>query len=182
MKKIGLLLAGLSCLFLICCCQAQTPDKPVQSKNGHAQVVLPDGWEVANLKPGSSTISGKSAEKGGYFLVIVEAKADFAKIKTIEDYAATVLKIEEKNTKLENRSLSKGKKLTVHGYPAVQYQVTGTTKNVNFAWVKTFVALPTQFSQVSCWTTPSHLEECRTDFTAITESIGEPAGKAAAQP
>ncbi len=187
MKKVGVLPAGLTCLLLICSCRAQTIQSkngytPVLSKNGHVQVMLPDGWEIANLRPGTNKVSGKCTEKNGYFLVIAEAKGDLAKDRTVEDYAATILKIEGKNAKLKNRSLSGAKKLTVHGYPAVQYELTGTLDNLNLAYVKTFVALPTQFCQVMCWTTFSRLEECRGDFTVVTESIEEPAGNAAAKP
>ncbi len=144
--------------------------------------MLPAGWEIANLKPGTNKISGTCAEKNGFFLVIAEAKADFAKVKTVDDYAALILKIEEKNPKLKDRSLSKAKELTVHGYPAVQYGLTATMENLNLVYVKTFVALPTRFCQVLCWTTPSRLEECRGDFSAVTESIEEPASNADVHP
>ncbi len=184
MRKAGILPAGLGCLLMICCCtcQAQTPDRPVQSQYGHVQVTFPAGWEVAYFRPGTDTLSGKCAEKYGYFLVIAEAKADFANAKTIEDYAATILKIEAKNAKVKIRSVSEAKKLTFHGYPAVQYEMTATVGNLNLVYVKTFVDQPTRFSQVMCWTTPSHLEECRGDFAAVTESIEEPAGNVASHP
>jgi hypothetical protein len=167
LMTIGLMLATSSC--------RPAGSSQIQSPNGHVRITLPAGWEQADLNPGNNKVSGKCTRNNGYVLVIAEARADFANMKAVDDYATASLNLEEKHAKLSGRALSGPKELKIHGFPALQYEVTGTMNNVNLAYVKTFVALPTQFTQVMCWTTPSHLEECRGDFDAITQSIEEPA-------
>ncbi len=181
--RLAAIIAGLVFILAACSCLAKEPNKAIQSKNGHSQITLPDGWVEANLRSGRNKISAKCDEKAAYVLVIAEAKVDLPKDKTAEDYAARILKIEQGKKALEHQSLSAAKKLKIHGYPAVQYELTGTLKSngVRIKYLKTFVALPTQFCQVICWTTQSRFDECRSDFDAVTGSVDEPGGREGAK-
>ena len=135
------------------------------------RVSLPPGWETGGLQPLTKGPSGKCPTKDAYFLVIAEPKARLAATKTPEGYAALILDLEEKNRTLKDRRVSPAKKITVHGYAAVQHDITGTMDALELAFVKTFVALPTYFCQVTCWTTRANFDMCREDFKAILESL-----------
>jgi hypothetical protein len=141
-----------------------------RSQDGTLEVMLPAGWAPAVLN-GPGKIQAASSRKNAYALVVSEAKVDFAKLDTLDAYASFVLDLEQKKTKMPDRTISAPEKIKVNGKDALRYEVHGTLNNVRFVFVKTFIESGTHWNQVSCWTTPSHLDESRPDFEAIVSSF-----------
>jgi hypothetical protein len=156
--------------------QKKTSTGPVQSKDKLVEVTLPDGWETATLPSAFARIQARCAEKNAFCIVISESKEDFNH-KSIKEYADTILQIEEKQTKMADRTVSGPKAVKVNGADALQYEVRGTFKNLKLCYLKTFMETPTRWNQVMCWTTPSNWELAQDDFRKINESLKVQSGE-----
>jgi hypothetical protein len=142
----------------------------MKSEDGTVQIVLPKGWISAKLD-GPGKIQARCFGKNAFALVVSEAKADFAKVDSIDGYAKLVLDIEAKKTVMPDREVGPPRKLQVNGKDALQYEVRGSLNNIRLIFVKTYIESGSHWNQVSQWTTPSHIDEARPDFDAIVKSF-----------
>jgi hypothetical protein len=172
MVKQFFVVFALACLWG-CIASAADDAKVVQSKDKRIQITLPDGWESTSL-PGITDrwIQAKSTDKTAFVIVLSEAKGDL-KIKSVKEYMDVIMKAQRGKKILEDRTESEPKKLKINGADAIQLEVRGTSKNVNLAYLETFIEFQNRWCHVTTWTVPSNWDECQADFRAIYESLKE---------
>ena len=148
--------------------------KIVQSQDNRVEITLPRGWRTTTL-PGASEryIQATCPVKNAFVEVISEAKQDLQH-KSLLSYARSIATRQAANSKLSDRIVSKPREPWFNGTKAIQFEIRGTLKNVNFVYLDTFIETPTCWNQILCWTTPSYWEGARDgDFRAIIESLKE---------
>ncbi|HEV2972205.1 MAG TPA: hypothetical protein VGY55_19685 [Pirellulales bacterium] len=160
-------------LFLGCIASGADDSKVLQSKDKRVQIILPEGWETTVLAGVLERhIQAKSPDKGAFLVVISEPKGDL-KFKSLREYADATMRMAREKKKIEDRTETGPKELKINGADAIQYEVSGTTKNVKVRFLDTYIETTTRWNQVNTWTTPSHWDETQDDFRAIYQSLTE---------
>ena len=161
---------GILCLLAV----AATRGARRESKDGRVAITLPEGWEDAAELPNKvAQIKAKNIAISAFAVVLSEPRDDFVDM-TLERYAQIVL--DEGKERLRDRHVSEPKKLTVNGYPALQYDITASTDTVKLVFVRTIIESPTRYNEVVTWTTPSHVAKAKPQMEAILKSFREVPG------
>jgi hypothetical protein len=145
---------------------------PTVSDDGTIEVVLPDDWATTTFANAPGKIQAKSVAKDAYTLVVSEAKEDLT-AKTVDDYAATIMKLEHDAGKIGDLSVTGSQKLRFDGHDARLFTVHGTVKNVKIIFLKYFIESKQHWNYVNCWSTPSHFDHAKGDCAAIAKSFRE---------
>jgi hypothetical protein len=94
-------------------------------------------------------------------------------LKTLDEYARHVMELENAKSTLRDRTVSEPRKVKVNGTDAIVYEIRGTLKDAKLVYLKTFIESANRWNQLTCFTTPSHLDDATADFNLIAESFKE---------
>jgi hypothetical protein len=160
-----------------------TEDRPnsVTLTDGRSQIMVPRQWRTATELHNAATIQACDIPNEAYVVVTSVLKTDLANGATLHDYAK--MWMDGPWQGLEDVRVVKGPvALTIHGRPAVQYEIHATVERMRGILLRTFVDGPTSFHQLIAWTLPSKIEEQRAVLDSIIQSFQETGGKTAAIP
>lgn len=89
---------------------------------------------------------------------------DFNKESSLDQYYQFI--VDERLTDMENPTISEPVKLTVGGYPALQFEVSGkvTTNGMNMAFLITLVDSPKQYVRIMFGAPQSNMDKLRDGF------------------
>ena len=140
------------------------------------RVKLPPGWVYSPKPPGGAgvVVTAKAGDGAAFATVLSERKADFVQYRDINDYAADVMRVSTRSSRLDTRQqtgpteVRDGRKRV-----GVGYVVTGTLGGRRLTFWHTFIATPTRYNQLMTWCAPSRVETFAGDFRALARSIDE---------
>jgi hypothetical protein len=145
--------------------------KTVKSTNGAIQLSVPDNWIEDRSLNDQADLQVSDRRNEMYVIVISESKEDFNNIK-IESHSEFTRNALTEG--LANTDTSPPTRLTISGNPALQYEIRGTTDNLNVAYLHTTVETPKKFHQVVAWTMRSRFEKNQALLQEVTQSLKEP--------
>lgn len=151
--------------------EESTKPKVLQCTGGKCQLTVPGSWNVeTDLNDGANFQAGNRL-KEQYAIVISESKTDFTGEVTLDDYVDIISK--DISTRISDAKISDTKTLTINGYPAKQFEVSGSFNNIKANWIYTFVDAPKNFHQVLTWTLASKYEENKPVLLDVVNSFME---------
>ncbi len=109
-----------------------------------------------------------------------KARADFSDEMTLDEYVELTSKDMEKSA--TDANVSETKSFTINGYPAKQFEVSGTVEKVKARWIYTFIDAPKNYHRILAWTLTSKFEENKPVLLDVINSFKELDGKTAAPP
>jgi hypothetical protein len=143
----------------------------LRSVDGTLELALPAGWEESSHKAASAQIQATNAEKHLYVEVLSEPRADFN--ATLAQYAAG--RQGHVVTALKDSGSSAPQNVQVGDFPAVQYEIHGTSakSELKLGYVLTVVQTQHYYVQVVGWTTESHYADGVEELKKIPAGIRE---------
>jgi hypothetical protein len=171
-------------LFLVSGCSAVRDIKEQLDKNKSPKVItamdskseltVPGGWSVKTDLHEDAQLQVADLISQQYLIVISESKADFAKDLTLKEYTE-MIKQNPKET-VADAEFSEIKSTLVGGYPANQFEATGSVDKIRIKWLFTIIDAPKNFHQIVAWSTPSRFEKNREIFVNTINSFREVEG------
>lgn len=142
----------------------------LKGSDGVSQITIPAGWSESKTLHEEATIQASDILNEMYVLVFSENKDDFEGM-TVDKYSElTRSPILEA---IKSPQLSSPLKLTVNGYPALQYEIRGSVDNVKVVYLHVAVEGPDHFHQILTWTMPSLFEKNRSHMESVIASFKE---------
>lgn len=148
----------------------QTPHV-VTGKDGKSQLTVPGSWkEQTRLNEEASLQVGNPfAEQ--YAIIITESKEDFTEEMTLEDFTSLIR--QNADEAITNAIISENKSLSINGYPAKQFEVSGSIDNIKAKWIYTLIDAPENYHQIMAWTLASRYEENKPVLLEVVNSFKE---------
>lgn len=180
-----LLMTSAACIWLgLLGCQSQdnsqnaqgkiaTPSplagQPLTSKNGQVRLTSPPGWQQQQLA-GPFTLSLTSVSQDAYITLKTLPKENIANLNldqvaqlNRQASSLTFVDLDAQTTKVE----------AVNGYPAVQYELRGSTDDVKIVLLLTMVETPDHFYQLLAGTSEFSYKRYQETFQNIIQSFQE---------
>lgn len=144
-----------------------TKVQTLQSEDGNYSVMMPKHWkEMDELNDEADLEMGRISQEK-YMIALIESKMDL-------DYNFEEWLEFTKEVMLEsvtNDKLSKPVEVSVNGYPAIQYVLSGTVDKVNVTYLLTYVDGENNYGQILCWSLKSKYQDAEDEFKEITQSV-----------
>jgi len=144
-------------------------EQTICSEDSLFSVAIPKGWvQITDYSLNDEAdIQAQKTIGSQYFVALIESKDDL-------DYT-----FEEWNTKVReayvssfsNLNISEGKDVLIGGYPAKQYEISGTIERIKITILATYINGENHFAQIYAWTLTSRYKSSVDDLKAITHSI-----------
>jgi len=109
-----------------------------------------------------------------FLLVITRSKMDYGENVTYRDRAQKA--IESMKEKLDDPKTLRGPvELVINGRSAIQYEFSGTLRSeqLRVHYIHTTVDGAADFHQLMAWSTPSRIEQHRSNIQDVTRSFAE---------
>ena len=124
----------------------------ITSTDGQSQVTVPPGWSAQHELHESAELQAGDPAHSLYVIVLTDPKSNYSGM-TLEAHAQSTLQVLTKN--MSSPETKGPARLTINGYPALQYELSGVMKNVKVAYLHTTVETPKNFQQIIAWTLQS---------------------------
>lgn len=124
----------------------------ITSTDGQSQVTVPTGWSAQHELHESAELQAGDPAHSLYIIVLTDPKSNYSGM-TLEEHAQSTLQVLTKN--MSSTETKGPTRLTINGYPALQYELGGVMKNVKVAYLHTTVETPKNFQQIIAWTLQS---------------------------
>ncbi len=142
----------------------------LKSNDGFSQITLLDGWKEQKGLNEKAEIQAADPLNNNFIIVLSESKLDFNKM-TIDKHSEATRSILLKA--IGNPVVEGPTRLTIHGFPAVQYKITGSIDNLNPVYLHTTIETPKNFHQVLAWTLASKYEKNKPVLDQVIGSFKE---------
>ncbi len=150
--------------------EGQKP-KVITSTDGKCQLTVPASWSPQKDLNDDANIQAGNLLAEQYTVVISETKVDFTDDMDLNGFTEIVRKgIGET---IKTPIVSEIRPLMVNGYPAVQFDVTGSVDNIKARWLYTIVDTPKNYHQILAWTLNSKYEANKPVFLEVINSFKE---------
>lgn len=161
------------------CKQLQSMAKPtvLKSPDGKFQLTVPGGWRENSALNDKAEIKAANPLEEMYVIVLSEAKTDFTDEMTLDQF--TNITRESMISNLTSPDSSPPLPVTISGNAGRQYEIKGTVKNVNLAYLITTVETPAHFHQVITWTLLSRKDKNQTTLQQVAGSFRPTTGQGA---
>jgi hypothetical protein len=159
--------------------ETQKP-KVLECTDRKCQLTVPGDWNVETDLNDVANFQAGNRFKEQYAIVISDNKADFADEMTLDEYVELTRKDMENST--TDAEVSETKSITINGYPAKQFEVSGTVERVKARWIYTFIDAPKNYHRILAWTLTSKFEENKPVLSDVINSFKELDGTKTAPP
>ncbi|MDQ6787707.1 MAG: hypothetical protein M3033_12940 [Acidobacteriota bacterium] len=132
--------------------KAQTP-QTITCTDGRCQLTVPGSWSIQTDLNKEANFQAANPLAEQYAIIISEAKTDFPPKTNLDGYAELIKQNAKKTT--VDPVFSETKTIVVNGYPARQFELSGTINNIKANWIYTLVEAPKNYHQVLMWTIDS---------------------------
>jgi hypothetical protein len=169
-KKYGMLFTVCAMVVLTICCSNLLKQRTIVDKEGIFELTIPFGWLSDIDLHEKAQINVASPLKEAYLILIAENKMDFTEmdVRTHSDITSGIIE-----SNLNEPILSDPVEFEINGNKAIQYQISGSTDNINVTYLHTTVETKNYFSQIVAWSTKSKFESNRAAFDTIIQSFIE---------
>lgn len=159
--------------------ETQKP-KVLDCTDRKCQLTVPGDWSVETDLNDVANFQAGNRFKEQYAIVISESKSDFTGEVTLDDYVEIISKDIE--NRITDAKISETKTLTIGGYPAKQFEVSGAIGSIKAKWLYTFIDAPKNFHQILAWSIASKFDENTPVFSDVINSFKELDGTPTAPP
>ncbi|HEY9645942.1 MAG TPA: hypothetical protein V6C88_06215 [Chroococcidiopsis sp.] len=144
----------------------------VVSPDGDMQITVPEGWKEDRQLNDQAQLQAANLDKELYLIVLSEAKADLPTDMNLVRHSEITRSIVVEN--LSNAEVTGPTAVTrVGDYPAVQYEIRGTLKDINVLYVHTTVETGDRFNQILAWTLPDNYNSNKEELQRTIASFRE---------
>ncbi len=144
----------------------------VVSPDGDMQITVPEGWKEDRQLNDQAQLQAANLDKELYLIVLSEAKADLPTDMNLVRHSEITRSIVVEN--LSNAEVTGPTSVTRVGeYPAVQYEIRGTLKDINVLYVHTTVETGDRFNQILAWTLPDNYDSSKEELQRTISSFRE---------
>ena len=138
----------------------------IASKDDTLHVTAPKGWKTETDLNKVALLQTCDAPQQVCLIVIQDDKpADLTLARFSRVSRGLILK------NLNDSSENDGVSLQIDGHPALQYELRGVAKKLNFVYVHTAIETPSHFYQVLGWTSAALFPKEKAAITGITNSF-----------
>ncbi len=148
----------------------ESPGKVLMDPGKTIQVTIPSGWKEDRELHESAELQASQRAKELYIIILSESKQDFQQM-TLEGHSKITRDTLMGNIK--SAELSAPVSMTVGGYPAVQYEISGFVDNLGVVYLHTTVESAGSYHQILTWTLKSMAEKNKPILQKVTESFQE---------
>lgn len=135
--------------------KSQSP-QTIRCTDGKCELTVPGSWSAQTALNEQANLQAANPFAEQYLIVIAESKADFTGKMNLDDYKEIIL--ENVRATVTDPVISDGRTVVVNGYPARQFEVAGSIKNIKANWIYTLVDAPKNYHQILAWSTASKFE------------------------
>jgi hypothetical protein len=141
------------------------------STDGTYQLTVPGNWTKQTDLNSAATLQAANTREEVYVIVIKESKADFPKSSN----AGTVTELarDSMRTTLTGAQVSEPTSVTINGYPAKQFDVSGTVSGVQAKYLYAVVETSGYFYQVMTWTLTPRFNDNKAKLQEVINSFKE---------
>ncbi len=141
------------------------------STDGCCQITVPGTWRTDNSLNEQATLQASNRSGELYVAVIRESKGDYGKTANL-DFLTNLLREHMRKT-VSDSVLTEPIAVTIGGYPAKQFEVSGEVENIKVSYLYSVVDTPQNFYQVITWTLTSRMENNRPKLLEVINSFKE---------
>lgn len=142
----------------------------LKSNNDLSEITLPEGWKEQKGLNEKADIQAADSLNNNFMIVLSESKLDFNEM-TLDKHSEATRSILLKA--IGNPVVEGPTRLTINGFPAVQYKITGSIDNLNPVYLHTTIETPKNFHQVLAWTLASKYEKNKPVLDKVIGSFKE---------
>ncbi len=150
--------------------ETQKP-KVITSEDGKCQLTVPGSWSVRKDLNEEASIQVANLFAEQYTVVIADSKADFTDDVGLGGYAEMIRK--GATNAIQTPIVSEDRSLLVNGYPALQFEVSGSIESVKARWIYTVIDAPKGYYQIVAWTLHSKYEANKPVLLEVSSSFRE---------
>ncbi len=150
--------------------EAQTP-KVLECTDRKCRMTVPGSWKTETNLNDVANFQAANPLAEQYAIVISESKKDFTGDMTLDEYVELISK--DIGSRIDNAEISDKKSYTINGYPATQFEVSGSVSKINAKWIYTFIDAPNNFHQILTWTLASKYDDNKSVLLDVTNSFKE---------
>lgn len=135
-----------------------------------AQITLPAGWKRETDLNDVAGIEASGQFSSRFAVVITEPKSDLPNTDAVRYSDLTRPDL----VKSLGGDAEGPRRLTVSGYPAVQYRVSGKSDDEEVVMLHTCIETPRRLHQVLLWTRKGQFEASRPELERVLQTFREP--------
>ena len=194
-RSVPIFVLELALCVLLCGCfsdqkSSESSKRPVQrlkvhktstilrNQNSSIQITLPKGWREDKELHEDADLQASNRADEKYVIILSDSKEDFEKMSLSEHSEITrgsIIKI------LTAPQVTGPVELTINDLPAIQYEIRGSTDNINVVYLHTTVETSQKFYQILAWTVKSRFEKNKSELQEVTNSFQESAAGSTAK-
>ena len=148
--------------------------------DGKCELTVPGSWKVETDLNDVANFQAANPLAEQYGIVISESKQDFTGEMSLDDYVDLIIK--DIGTRINDAQITETRELTINGYPAKQFEVSGSVEKIKAKWIYTFVDAPKNFHQILVWTIASKFDANKPILIDVINSFKETDGTALPPP
>jgi hypothetical protein len=148
--------------------------KVMTSTDGKCQLTVPRNWSVQKDLNDDAVIQAGNLRAEQYAVVISDTKVDFTDEMNL--LGITELVRNGLAETVPDPIFSENKPVTVNGYSALQFEVSGSVDKIRARWIYTIVDSPKNFHQIIAWSLASKYEANKPVFLEVINSFRETEG------
>jgi bifunctional DNA-binding transcriptional regulator/antitoxin component of YhaV-PrlF toxin-antitoxin module len=154
-------------------------DKTQQPKtligiDGKCQITIPGGWREDKQLNEKGVIQASNRLNEQYVLVMSNDKQDFAKSMTLS--GITKLLREDLSENITEAETTAPIPTTVNGYPAEQFEASGSVQGIKVKYVYTVVDMPQNYYQILAWSLASRFDANKPQLLEVVNSFQKTSG------
>lgn len=176
-KAVILIVIGLMILTLGACSLIPTggekadATKDVSSSDGLLQITVPESYKESDILNADANLQLMNAAMEQYTITIFESNVDFSDDFTLDDYSDAVSS--SMGGVMTSPEFSDIESLTINGYDAKQYTLSGEIEKIKIKYLVTLVGTDNGYYQVISWSLQSRFDNALDTFKQIAESFTE---------
>lgn len=154
--------------------QAEADKKPqvITAGDNKSQLTVPGTWEKQRGLNNEASLQAAYLMGGQYAIVITESKKEIGTV-SLQEFADAVKENTKKNVLLQDIVMSEPKLMTINGYPAAQFETSGTAAGIKLNWIYTLVDAPKNYHQVITWSLAQKYEQNKPVLLEVANSFKE---------
>lgn len=144
--------------------------RTLASTDGQSRITLPSGWKEDQSLHEKAEMGAANRLGEMYIIVLTEDRQDFKNMNLDKHSEITRGML---TREAQDVQIGPPVRLTINGYPAVQYEIKASVDNVNVVYLHTTVETPKNFHQIVSWTLRSRYDKNRPELQQVIESFKE---------
>ena len=143
----------------------------ITSVDAKTQITVPGTWKKETNLNEAATLQVSNAFQQLYLVVMTQTKEDVTEEVTLDKL--TEISREDITGNVSNAQIGETVPLTINGYPARQFEISGTVEGFKAKYIYTVVEAPADFYQIAAWTLASRFESNKAELQEVINSFKE---------